>query len=47
MKLLTYISNSMRDLTEKANSLGLAKEDIVTMGPVGDGTFMLVYYGED
>ena len=47
MKLLTISGNKMREVVDKANSMGIGKEDIVSVVQNADGTFTLLYYGKD
>jgi len=47
MKLLTISGNQQREVVDKANALGIEKDQIVSINQNGDGTFTLYYYGED
>jgi len=47
MKLLTISGNQQREVVEKANALGVDRDQIVSINQNQDGTFTLYYYGED
>ena len=47
MKLLTISGNKLREVVDKANSMGIGKDQIITTFQNSDGTFTMLYYGEE
>ena len=47
MRVYTRIFNKMREVEEFLNSAGIQKENIVNIFQSQDGSFVLVYYGEE
>ena len=47
MKLMTISGNTLREVIDKANALGVAKENIISTIQDKNGIYSLVYYGED
>lgn len=47
MKMLVYSANSLRDLKAKADEKRLQKENIVQILDNRDGTFTMIYFGDE
>ena len=47
MKMLTHAANKMREIEEFINANNIPKEHIVNIFQSQDGTFMVIYFGED
>lgn len=47
MKLLTISGNKLREVVDKANQMGIEKDQIISIMQDKDGTFTMTYYGED
>lgn len=47
MKLLTISGNTLRDVVDMANELGIEKDSIISILQNSNGTFTMTYYGED
>lgn len=46
MRMYTKAFNKMSELNAFVNANGISKDDIVSVFPSGDGSFLIVYYGE-
>lgn len=47
MRMYTRAFNDMREANSFVNEHGIAKDQIVSIFPAGDGTYLLVYYAEE
>lgn len=47
MEMRSIAGNSMREVLQKANSEGIAKDDIINIMQSKDGIFLLTYFAEE
>lgn len=47
MKMFTFAANDMRTINQFVNDHGIKKENIVSIFPAPDGTFLLSYFDEE
>ena len=47
MKMYSIAANDVRKLLDKANELGIEKEQIVEVVKTNDGVFQMIYFAED
>lgn len=47
MKMFARNFNSTREAVDFVNKSGIAQENVVSLTPSADGTYLLVYYAED
>jgi len=47
MKLMTISGNTLREVIDKANALGVKQENIISTMQDNNGIYSMVYYGED
>lgn len=47
MKLLTISGNTLREVIDRANGMGIEKSQVISILQDKDGTFTMTYYGED